>query len=117
MTEPKIKRKFRSFNVALTTSVSSAVSIRTDDVAGGGVYLGSGGTAVTSIELWAADAPASTFGRVYKDGSAVSIQLSQDASTPRVYPLPDEAYAAGAIKLVASNAAATGVSCVVMLKG
>jgi hypothetical protein len=117
MTEPKIKRKSRSFTLALRTTEAASSVIRFDDVAGGLVELGAGGTAVTSLEVWASDTPTSAFGRVFKDGTAVSIPLSQDAAVPRVYPLPDETYAAGAIKLVANNAAATGVTCVVMLKG
>ena len=117
MTEPKIKRTSRSFTLSLRTTEAASSVIRFDDVAGGAVELGAGGTAVTSLEVWASDTPTTAFGRVYKDGTAVSIPLSQDASVPRVYPLPDEAFAAGAIKLVANNAAATGVTCVVMLKG
>lgn len=115
--EPKIKRKYRSFPISLTTSTATAVSIRFDDVAGASVILGSGGTAATSIDVWAADTPSSTHGRLYKDGSAISVTLSQDATLPRVYPLPDEAFACGSVKLVANNEAATSVSCVVMLKG
>jgi hypothetical protein len=117
MTEPKIKRKSRAFSLSLRTTEAASSVIRFDDVAGGAVELGAGGTAVTSLEVWASDTPTSTFGRVFKDGSAVAIALSQDASVPRVYPIPDEAFAAGAIKLVANNAAATAVACVVMLKG
>lgn len=117
MTEPKIKRKSRSFSLSLRTTEAASSVIRFDDVAGGAVELGAGGTAATSLEVWASDGPTSAFGRVFKDGAAVAITLSQDASVPRVYPIPDEAFAAGAIKLVANNAAATAITCVVMLKG
>lgn len=117
MTEPKIKRKYRSFSISLATTESASTAIRFDDVAGAAVVLGAGGTAATSLALWAADSPSSAFARLYKDGSTIDMTLSQDATTPRCYPLPDEAYAAGAVKLVANNAAATSVTCVVMLKG
>lgn len=116
--EPKIKRKFRSFSLTLRTTEAASTAIRFDDVAGAAVLLGAGGTAATSLAVWAADSPTSTtFARVYKDGSAIDMTLTQDATTPRVYPVPDEAYAAGAVKLVANNAAATSVSCVIMMKG
>jgi hypothetical protein len=117
MTEPKIKRKSRSFTLALRTTEAASPAIRFDDVASGMVLLGAGGTAVTSLEVWASESPTSTFGRVFKGGTAVSIPLSQDATTHRAYPIPEEALAAGALKLVANHADATSVTCVVMLKG
>lgn len=116
-TEPKIKRKFRSFTHTLATSVVNAQSIRFDDVAGGVIFVPAGGTAVTSIDVWAGGDAAATHGRIFRDGSAVSITLSQDAATPRVYPLPDETYAAGSVRLVANHAVATTLTCTVMLKG
>lgn len=115
--EPKIKRKFRSFPLTLRTTEAASTAIRFDDVAGAAVMLGAGGTAATSLAVWAADSPTSTFARLYKDGATIDMTLSQDAATPRVYPVPDEAFSAGAVKLVANNAAATSVSCVVMMKG
>lgn len=121
MTEPKIKRKSRSFSLALTTSLSTAVPIRFDDVAGGAIELGGGtaGSGFTSISVWCSESTGSAYGRLYKnDGSgAASITVAISAFEPRVYPLPDECYAAGAVRLVADQAAGTAVSCVVMLKG
>jgi hypothetical protein len=115
--EPKIKRKYRSFSLSLTTSEATATPIRFDDAAGGAILLGSGGTAATSLAVYASDSAGGAFGPVYKAGSAVAVSLSQSTGEPRVYAIPDEAYGCGAVKLVANNAAATTLTCVVMLKG
>lgn len=116
--EPKIKRKFRSFSLSLSSTEPSAQSIRFDDAAGGAVVLGPSSTAVTSLAVWAAASSQSSFGPLRKsDGTAVEMTLSPSTSQSRVYPLPDECYGVGAVKLVAGVAAATAVNCVVMLKG
>jgi hypothetical protein len=118
MTEPKIKRKSRSFTLSLTTSSTTAVPIRFDDVAGGAIVVGTAAATFTSISVWAADSASSTYGRVHKvDGGVSNITLTSSTSESRVYPLPDECYAAGAVRLVADQAAGTAASCVVMLKG
>ena len=116
--EPKIKRKSRSFAVALTTSTTTAVPIRFDDVAGGAIELGTSAASFTSISVWCSESAESAYGRLYKsDGSVSAITLAPSQTEPRFYPLPDECYAAGAVRLVADQAAGTAVSCVVMLKG
>jgi len=115
--EPKIRRKFKSLPVTLSTATASATTIRWDDVAGGAVLLGTGATAATSIQLWCSGTTDGTFGRLYDaSGSAADIALAQSATEARVYALPDAAYGVGALKLVAGQAAGTAVSCVVLLK-
>jgi hypothetical protein len=116
--EPKIKRKFRSFQVSLTTTEPTSVPIRLDDVAGGGLVMGTVATTALALDIWAAAGPGDTYGLLHKpDGSAVELTLSASTSQARTYSLPDECYAAGSIKLVAREAAATAANCVVMLKG
>jgi hypothetical protein len=116
--EPKIKRKFRAFSIALTTTSTTAVPIRFDDSAGGGIEIGTSAASFASISVWCSEAPASPYGRLYKnDGSVAAITLSPSQTEPRFYPLPDECYGAGAIRLVADQAAGTAASCMVMLKG
>lgn len=115
--EPKIKRKFRAFPLSLTTAVSSATAIRFDDVAGGAIEVGTSHTAVTTLSVWASEDGGAAYGRLYKDSQAVSISLSPSASEARVYPIPDECYGVGAVKLVADQPQGTAVSVVVMLKG
>jgi hypothetical protein len=115
--EPKIKRKFRTFSLSLTTAVASAAPIRFDDVAGGSFEMGTVATSATTLSVWASEAPESTYGRVCKDGSPVSVTLAPSTSEARVYPFPDECYGVGSVKLVADQAAGTAATLVVMLKG
>lgn len=115
--EPKIKRKFRSFSLSLTTAVASAVPIRFDDVAGGSIEMGTVASGATTLSVWGSEDAGSTYGRLYKDGQAVSITLSPSSTEPRVYPFPDECYGVGAVKLVADQAAGTAATLMVMLKG
>jgi hypothetical protein len=115
--EPKIKRKFRAFPLSLTTAVSSATAIRFDDVAGGAIEVGASNAAFTTLSVWASDDGTSAYGRLYKDGQAISISLSPSTSEARVYPIPDECYGVGAVKLVADQSQGTAASVVVMLKG
>jgi hypothetical protein len=115
--EPKIRRKFKALNVTLSTATAAATTIRWDDVAGGGVLLGTSSTSFTSIQLWCSGATDGTFGRLHDaSGSAADITLAQSATEARVYALPDAAYGVGALKLVAGQAAGTAASCVVLLK-
>lgn len=116
--EPKIKRKYRSFEVSLTTTEPTASAIRFDDAAGGAISLGTAATSVTSLAVWASESPQGSFSPLRRDdGAAVEMTLSPSTSQGRVYALPDECYGVGSIKLVAAVAAATAVNCVVMLKG
>lgn len=116
--EPKIKRKFRSFAISLTTTTTTATPIRFDDAAGGAIELGTAASGFTSISVWCSESTGSAYGRLYKtDGSVSAITVSSSTTEPRVYPLPDECYGTGAVRLVADQAAGTAASCMVMLKG
>jgi hypothetical protein len=116
--EPKIRRKFRAFSLTLAESESGSVAVRFDDAAGGAIATGTASTALTSLTIWASASPAGTFSPLRKsDGSAVELTLSPSTTQGRVYALPDECYATGAIKLVANHASGTAVNCTVMLKG
>jgi hypothetical protein len=115
--EPKIRRKFKAVGVTISTATASSTTLRWDDVAGGTLEMGTVSTSATSIQLWASDAMTGAFGRLYNaDGSAADITLAPSASESRVYSLPDACYGAGAIKLVAANAAGTGAVCIVTMK-
>ena len=117
MSEPKIRRKFKAVPVTITTSSASSTTLRWDDVAGGALEMGTVATAVTTIQVWASDAVAGTYGRLHKaDGSAADITLAPSTTEARVYALPDEVYGCGAIRLVSNNAASTAASTVVTLK-
>lgn len=117
MPEPKIRRKFRSIPVTLTTSESSATAIRTDDVAGATLVCGTMSTSATSIQVWAAATAGGTYGRLYDfAGSPANITLTPSSSTGTAYMLPDAVFGAAFIKLVASEAAGTAVDATVVLK-
>ncbi len=117
MSEPKIRRKFKAIGVTLSTAVAAATTLRWDDVAGGTLEMGTVSTAATSIQVWASDATVSTFGRLYdSSGAAADITLAPSTTEARVYALPDACYGAGAIRLVAAQAAATAAVCIVTMK-
>lgn len=116
--EPKIKRKFRTFGLTLAATESGSTAIRFDDAAGGAIATGTVATSVTALTVWASNSPTGAFAPLRKsDGSAVELTLSPSTAQGRVYSLPDECYAVGAIKLVANHTAVAGAACTAMLKG
>jgi len=117
MSEPKIRRKFKAVGITLSTATASATTLRWDDVAGGTLEMGTVSTAATTIQVWASEATAGSFGRLYdSSGAAADITLSPSTTESRVYALPDACYGAGAIKLVAGSTAATAAVCIVTMK-
>lgn len=118
--EPKIRRKYKSFPISLTTATASATTLRLDDVAGGAIFIGTHATSSASqtLQLWGAATPdATSFGRVYAaDGSAADITLAPSTATPQVYSLPDAAFGLGAVRLVPATTHATAATAIVMLK-
>ena len=115
--EPKIRRKFKAVGVTLGTAASTSTTLRWDDVAGGALEMGTVSTSATSVQVWASESATTTFGRLYNaDGSAADITLAASTTEARVYALPDACYGAGAIKLVAGQAAGTGAVCIVTMK-
>lgn len=117
MTEPKIKRKFRAVPITLSTATTVATTLRWDDVAGGALEIGTVSTNATTLQVWAADNADGPFYRLRKlDGSVADITLSPSTTQGAVYPLPDETFACGAIKIVSATTNSTAASAVVMLK-
>ena len=115
--EPKIRRKFKAVAVTISTSTATSTTLRWDDAAGGALEMGTVSTSATSIQVWASDSESSAFGRLYNaDGSAADITLAASTTESRFYALPDACYGAGAIKLVAGQAAGTGAVCIVTMK-
>jgi hypothetical protein len=117
MADPKIRRKYKSLPVTLTTATASATTIRWDDVAGGSLYLGTVSTNASSLQLWASTSTDGNWGRVYAaDGSAADITLAPSTVTPQVYAMPDAAYGVGALRIVSGDTHSTSATAVVMLK-
>ena len=117
MPEPKIRRRLRSVPVTITTSVSSSTEIRTDDVAGATLICGTMSTSAVSLQVWAAATAGGTYGRLYDfAGSPANITLTPSSSTGTAYSMPDPAFAAAYVKLVATDAASIPSSATVVLK-
>lgn len=117
MAEPKIRRKYKSLPITLTTATAAATTIRWDDVAGGSLFLGTVSTNASTLQLWASTTVDGNWGRVYAaDGSAADITLVPSTATPQVYALPDAAYGVGALRIVSANTHSTAATAVVMLK-
>lgn len=115
--EPKIRRKFKSLAVTLSTATASATTLRWDDVAGGSLVMGTVSTNATSIQLWASGSTDGTFGRLYDaDGIAADITLAPSLTEARTYAMPDACYGVGAVKLVAGSTNATAAVCIVTMK-
>jgi hypothetical protein len=115
--EPKIRRKFKSLPITLSTATASATTIRWDDVAGGCLLMGTVNTNATTIQLWASGTTDGTFGRLYdSSGSVADITLAPSATEARIYAVPDAAYGVGALKFVSASTNSTAAVCVVTLK-
>ena len=117
MSDQKIRRKYKSLPITLTTATASATTLRWDDVAGGALYMGTVSTSAATLQLWASTTVDGNWGRVYAaDGSAADITLAPSASQSRVYSLPDAAYGVGALRIVSGDTHSTAAVAVVMLK-
>jgi hypothetical protein len=117
MSEPKIRRKFKTVAVTMATVTASATTLRWDDVAGGALEMGTVSTNAATIQVWASDGVTTSFGRLYNsDGSAADITLAPSTTEFRMYALPDAVYGCGAIKLVSANTHSTAAVAFVTLK-
>lgn len=107
MAEPRIRRKFRTFSISVGTAVAESTAIRFDEFAGGTIQIGTQVTAAefsTTLQLWASPSVDGTYTRVYDaGGNAANITLVKDSVNSTSYQMPDAAFAAGAIKLVAGS--------------
>lgn len=107
MPEPRIRRRYRTFNVTIGTAVAGSTAIRFDEIAGGSLQIGTQVTAThfsTALQLWAAPAVDGSYARLYDSfGSPANVTLVQDSVNATAYQMPDAAFAAGALKLVAGS--------------
>jgi len=103
MPESRIRRKLRSFDVTVGTAVGESTPIRWDEAAGGAFQVGTISTAVV-VQVWASSTPDGDYSVLYDASSeAVAVTALGNTATQATYPVPDAAYAAGAIKLVADS--------------
>jgi|DEB0MinimDraft_10_1074344.scaffolds.fasta_scaffold150769_2 hypothetical protein len=107
MPENRIRRKLRSFDVTVATSAAGSTAIRWDEAAGGNIQLATQVTAAsfaTTLQVWAANSTGGTFSRLYdSNGVPANVTLVQDSVNQTSYAMPDAAFSAGAIKLVAGS--------------
>jgi hypothetical protein len=117
MSEYKIKRKTRTFNLTLGTVVDDATTLRADDMAGGIVSLGTMSTNATTLQVFGSVQEAGPYRRVYgADGSAADITLAPSSTTGRIYSLPDAAFAVPYVRIVSGGTNSTGTIGVVSFK-
>lgn len=118
MSEVKIKRRFRTVNVTLSTSTSAASTLRMDDMSGAIVSLGTMSTSASTLHIYAAESENGSYRRLYDfAGSPANITLQPSSSVGTVYSFPDAAFAAPWVKLVSGDTNSTGVSGFVTFKG
>ena len=118
MSDPKIRRRTRSFAVTMSSVVANSTAIRFEDAAGAVVRIAAGVTATefsTAVQLWASEAADGTYGRLYSDaGVAADLTIVRNSVTSTAYSLPDAAFSAAALKLVPQSTHLT--SCTVIVK-
>lgn len=117
MGEASIIRRLKSVPVTLSTSTSSATTIRLDNAAGAIVSLGTMSTSATTLQVYGCDTVDGTYRRLYDyAGSGADINLTPSTSVGSMYAFPDAAFALPYAKLVSADTNSTGVSGVVVFK-
>lgn len=117
MADPKIRRRTRSFDVTLTSAVSTSEAIRLEEAAGGAIQIAAGVTATqfsTTVQVWASVVTDGTFSRLYtSDAEAVNLTLVRDSVNSTIYAMPDECYGVAAMKLVTQSTHLTAATIIV----
>jgi len=117
MSEVKIKRRVRSISLAISTSTSSATTIRLDDMAGGAISIGTISTNVTKIKIYGSVSESGSFAPLAKtDGTEAEVTLSGQTTSAKIYSLPDEVFSVPFIKAVPDHADGSGVLGSIVLK-
>ena len=117
MSEIKIKRRVRTVSITLGTATADAATIRTDDMAGGCISVGTMITASATLQCWGSVDEAGPYRQVYgADGSAANITLAPSTSVGRIYSLPDAVFAVPFVKIVSGATNSTGTVGIVAFK-
>ena len=115
MSQVKIKRQFRVVDITVATATSSCTTLRTEDMAGAVVRIGTISTNAANFQVWGNTTDTGTFARLYDaSGSAADITLAPSTSVATAYALPDAAYALPYCKIVAATTNADCTASVVM---
>jgi hypothetical protein len=117
MSEIDIRRRIRTIEIVLGTATGAASTIRTDDMAGGCISVGTMVTASSTLQCWGAIAEAGPYRQVYgSDGAAANITLAPSTAVGRIYSLPDAVFAVPFIRIVSGATNSTGTVGIVAFK-
>ena len=117
MSEVDIVRRDKSVGVTLSTSTSSATTVRLEDAAGAIVSLGTLHTSSSTIHVYGSAEEAGPYRRLYDSvGSPANITLQPSTSVGTMYALPDAIFALPYGKLISGDEYSTGVSGTIMFK-
>lgn len=116
MSESKIRRKNKTFDITLDAATGTTSTIVLGDMAGGIVSLGTHDTNATELAVHVAPTTSGAY-RALKDKDGTAVKVTISGASAAAYSLPDEVFAAPFIKLVLNNTAANGVAATIMAKG
>jgi len=117
VSEIKIRRRSRTFDVVLSTATDAATTLRLEDFAGACIDTGTLHTAVTTLTIYGGSSESGPWRPLYDDaGSAVEMTLAPSTTEGRVYNFPDAVFALQHAKLVANDSNGEGVPATVTIK-
>lgn len=117
MSEAIIKRKTRVVSFSLSGSLADSSPIRSDDMAGGALSIGTISTNASSLQVFCSQAIDGEYRRLRgSDGFAADITLSPSITLGSVYSLPDSAFSVPFMKIVGGNTHSNGVPAVLLMK-
>jgi hypothetical protein len=117
MADNILTRKYRDFDITLSTATASATTLDMRDVAGAVVSLGTMSTNASTLQMWVGPSSTGSFRRLYKsDGSVADLTLAPSSTDGRAYSLPDEVFGVEYLKIVSATTNSTGTTGVVMFK-
>lgn len=117
MSEVKIRRRSRTFEMVLSSTTTSATTLRLEDWAGAVIDMGTIATAVTTLTVFGGPSDTGPWRALYdSSGAAVTMTLAPSTTDGRSYSLPDAAFALSHCKLVANDAGAEGVPANITIK-
>lgn len=118
MSDSKIRRKAKAYDVTLYTAVASCAAVPMVDMAGGVVSVGTMNSNASALNVYVSDEEDGTYVQLHDSaGSESSITLQPSTADGKAYALPDAVFAAQWIKLVSSTTNSTGVVAIVTMKG
>jgi len=118
MSDSKIRRKSKSYDVTLHTAVASCEAVPMVDMAGGIASMGTVSSSAEALHVYVSDEEAGSYVRLHDNvGSPANITLQPSTADGKAYALPDAAFASQYIKLVSGDTNSTGVTVTVTMKG